>query len=440
MSILEMKELVLKTIDERKSIYLELGNTIYKNPETGYREFKTTSLLSDKLKKLNLRVEENIAYTGCRAYSNEKKRGPKIVIMGELDSVICRDHVDSNPETGAMHACGHNIQTAVMYGVADALIKSQIIDKLEGKIDFMAVPAEEYIELEYRENLKKENKIKYFSGKAELISRGAFDDVDMCMMVHNFPILKDGYKFASYNTGNGFIGKQTKFIGKQSHAGAAPWEGINALNIANLAMSAMSLYRETFKEEDTIRLHQIITKGGDIVNCVPDDVKLETTVRASNLKALIETNEKVNNCIKGATIALGGHVEIKDMPGQMPLKSDINLADLGKKEALNFYDKDEVLDCMKSTASFDMGDLSMIMPVFHGITSGIEGGLHSKDYKIINYEDAYIIPVKIICLMIIDLLSNDAKEAKKIKDNFKPSMTKKEYLTCLDSLERIIKI
>lgn len=440
MNTSEMKELVLKTIDSRKGIYLELGEKIYKNPETGYKEFKTTSLLSDYLKKLDLKVEDNIAYTGCRAYANEEKDGPKIVVMGELDSVICREHPDSDPNTGAIHACGHNIQTTVMYGVADALKKSGILEKLDGKIDFMAVPAEEYIELEYRENLKKENKIKYFSGKAELISRGAFDDVDMCMMVHNFPILKDGYKFATYNTGNGFIGKQTRFIGKQAHAGAAPWDGINALNIANLSMQAMALHRETFREEDTVRIHQIITKGGDIVNCVPDDIRLETTVRAGNLDALIKVNEKVNNSIKGAAIALGGHAEIKDMPGQMPLKSDKNLAKLSKEEALNFYSEKEILECMKSTASFDMGDLSLIMPVFHGITSGIEGGLHSKDYKIINKEDAYIIPIKILSLMIIDLLTNNAEKAKEIKNIFKPIMTKENYLECLKSLEKVISV
>lgn len=435
MTTQEIKDLVLQTIDSRKDVYLKLGEEIYKNPETGYKEFKTTHLLSSYLKNLGFEVADEIAYTGCRAYANKEKKGPKIVIMGELDSVICKEHPDSNKETGAMHACGHNIQTTVMYGVADALKNSGVLDKLDGKIDFMAVPAEEYIELEYREKLKNENKIKFFAGKPELIHRGAFDDVDICMMMHNFPIAKDGYKFASQNTGNGFIGKTTKFIGKQAHAGAAPWDGINALNIATIAMECMALQRETFKEADTVRLHQIITKGGDIVNCVPDDVRLETTVRASNIKALKEVNEKINTCIKGAAIALGGHAEVKDVPGQMPLKADDNLAKLSIKEALNFYKPEEIMDCMHSTASFDMGDLSLLMPVFHGITSGIEGGLHSKDYKIVDIENAYITPIKIMALMVIDLLVDNAKEATKIINDFKPAMSKEEYLNYLESIE-----
>ena len=104
-----------------------------------------------------------------------------------------------------------------------------------------------YIEMDYRQKLKDEGKLNYFAGKVELISKGAFDDVDMCMMVHNFPLTEEGYKLATRNTGNGFIGKNTHFLGKQSHAGAAPWDGINALNMASLAMTAMAYHRETFR-------------------------------------------------------------------------------------------------------------------------------------------------------------------------------------------------
>lgn len=318
MNIEELKQKAIQTIDQRREVYLALGRKIYENPETGYREVKTTQTLADALEALGLETERDIAVTGCRARANAHKEGPKVVVMGELDSVICLDHPDCDRRTGAVHACGHNIQTTVMYGIADAFTHAGLFDELDGKIDFMAVPAEEYIEMDYREGLRREGKLHYFSGKAELTYRGAFDDADMCMMVHNFPIRAEGYRLAPCNTGNGFIGKNTVFMGRQSHAGAAPWDGINALNMASLAMSAMAYQRETFKEEDTVRVHQIINKGGDIVNAVPADVHLETTVRAGNLKALKETNEKINRCIEGAVIALGGEAQVTDMPGQMP--------------------------------------------------------------------------------------------------------------------------
>ena len=432
----KLKALVERAIDENKEIYLAIGRKIYQNPETGYKEFETTKTVCDFLEALSFRTEKDIAYTGCRAYTNEGKKGPKIVIMGELDSVICPEHADADKATGAMHACGHNIQVTVMLGVADALRKSGILEELDGKIDFMAVPAEEYIELEYREQLRKEGKIKYFAGKAELVSRGAFDDVAISMMVHNFPITESGFKLAKRNTGNGFIGKTTQFIGKQAHAGAAPWEGVNALNMATLAINSMHYQRETFKESDTVRVHQIITKGGDIVNSVPSDVKLETTVRAGNLEALDDANRKVNQCIRGATISIGGKSVVQDMPGQLPLKADENLAELFGKNALKFYESYQIMNLMQSTASFDMGDLSHLMPVLHGVTSGITGGLHSKDYKVVDETDAFIIPIKIIAFTLIDLLCDEAKVANSIIDNFKPALSKEEYLAYLSEIEK----
>lgn len=437
MTIEEMKKKVIETIEQRRNAYLSLGKNIYEHPETGFKEFKTTEIVANALEGLGFETEREIAVTGCRARANKGKSGPKLVVMGELDSVICHDHPHCDKDTGAIHACGHNIQTTVMYGVADSLKKGGILEYLDGSIDFMAVPAEEFIEMDYRNKLKKEGKLRYFSGKAELTYRGAFDDVDMCMMVHNFPIAKDGYRLAPYNTGNGFIGKSTVFQGRQAHAGAAPWDGINALNMASLSMNAMAFQRETFREEDTVRVHQIMTKGGDIVNSVPADVHLETTVRAGNLRALKEVNDKVNRCIEGAVVALGGKAVVNDMPGQMPLKVDLNLASVFKDNAMRFYKEDEILSCMHSTASFDMGDLSMFMPVLHGITSGIEGGLHSKDYQIICEDDAYITPIKIMACTVIDLLAQGAEKANGIKKAFTPVMSKEEYLQYLENAEQV---
>ena len=432
----QMKQLVIQQVDRDRDAILALGKEIYQHPETGYREVRTTETLAKALEELGLPVDRNIAYTGCRGYANKGKKGPKIAVMGELDSVVCHNHPDCDPTTGAMHACGHNIQVSVMYGVAAALIHSGVMEQLDGSVDFMAVPAEEYIELDYRKSLRDEGKIRFYAGKAELAYRGAYDDVDMCMMAHNFPIEADGYKCAPMNTGNGFIGKKTHFLGKQSHAGAAPWDGVNALNMATIAINSMHAQRETFKDKDCVRIHQIINRGGDIVNAVPDDVELETTVRARNLTALKDANDKVNRCIRGAAIAMGGGATVEDSPGQMPLAADKTMAEIFKGNAVRFYPEEKILPCMESTASFDIGDLSLFMPVLHCITSGVEGGLHSKDYRIIDLEDAFITPVKMLACTVIDLLADGASEAARVKKNFKPEMTKDEYIQLLLSLEQ----
>lgn len=435
MDKIQLKERVINQIDLERENILRIGREIYKNPETGYREHKTTKLLADELENLGLKVDRNIAVTGCRAYSNENKSGIKVAVMGELDSVICKDHKDCDINTGAMHACGHNMQTTVMYGVAAALVKSGVLSELDGRVDFMAVPAEEYIELDFREELKNKGELTYYSGKQELTYKGAFDDVSMCMMIHNFPIEEEGYKVAAQISGTGFVGKKIKFIGQEAHAGGTPYKGINALNMATIAINSMHVQRETFKDEDCVRVHQIMPKGGAIVNTVPADVQLETCIRAMNVPALRDANMKINRCVQGAAIAMGGHAEISDMPGYLPMNTDKIMADLFTENAKRFYQAEEILPFYKSTASFDIGDLSMFMPVLHPVSSGISGGLHSRDYKITNEEDAYITLIKIMACTLIDLLYDNAEIGERIVRDFKPVMTKEEYLDYLKESE-----
>ena len=126
----EWKQLVIKEVDRLREDILALGDEIYRHPETGYREFHTTQLIADKLDALGLKVDRNIAYTGCKAAPVKKNAGPTIAVLGELDSLICSAHPDCNPENGYMHACGHNIQVSVMYGVAAALTRSGVLEEM----------------------------------------------------------------------------------------------------------------------------------------------------------------------------------------------------------------------------------------------------------------------------------------------------------------------
>lgn len=431
-----LKEKVIQEIEKNKEHIKNIGRNIYNHPELGYKEYRTTEIISNELDALGLKVDRNIAITGCRGCSNIEKEGPKIAVLGELDSVICFDHPDADKVTGAIHACGHNIQVSVMVAVAIGLIKSGVIKELDGKVDFMAVPSEEYIEMEFRNKLKKEGKLKYFGGKQELIYKGAFDDVDMSMMIHSLALdLEDKYMIVN-PTGNGFIGKNIDFIGKEAHAGGEPENGINALNMAMLAINSMHVQRETFRDEDKVRVHQIITKGGDIVNVVPADVKMETCVRAKTIEAMLDANEKIDKSAIGAANILGGKVKISDMPGYLPLYTDKNLNYLFKENALMLVDGNKILDKQEFTGSFDFGDISHIMPVLHPFIGGVQGGLHSRDYKIIDEDIAYILPAKSLALTIIDILYDKAKVGKKILKEFVPKMKKEEYLRYLKDNEK----
>ncbi|MDU1911331.1 amidohydrolase [Fusobacterium sp.] len=434
----ELKERVLAAIKENKEIIIAAGRKIYSNPEFGYKEFETTKTVSDFFKnELGLEVEEKIAYTGCRARINEDKSGPKVAILGELDGISCSEHPDAN-SIGASHTCGHNVQIAGMLGAAVGLIKSGVFKELDGKIDFIATPAEEFIELAYRSKLKAEGHIKYFGGKQELIRKGAFDDVDMSIMFH---ALDTGDKKVLVGPeSNGFIGKEIKFIGKESHAGSAPYEGINALNAAMLAINNVNAQRETFKEADRVRFHPIITKGGDIVNVVPADVRMESYVRARTIDSMIDANKKVNRALIAGAMAVGAEIEITELPGYLPiLKHD----DMEKvlRDNLHFIGltDDDIIDGGDFTGSFDFGDVSHIIPTLHPMFGGVKGALHTRGYSIIDEEYAYLAPAESMALTVVDLLFDGAEIGKGILKNFKPAMTKEEYLTFMESNDKTIK-
>ena len=133
--------------------------------------------------------------------------------------------------------------------------------------------------------------------------------------------------------------KFIEFIGKASHAGNSPEKGINALNAANIAMNAINSQRETFKDEDHIRVHPIITKGGNVVSAVPDIVKIETFVRGASIESIMDANEKVDNCLKAGALATGCKLKIVTIPGYLPIKNNQELQNLYISNLKNNYDE-----------------------------------------------------------------------------------------------------
>ncbi len=429
----QLKERVSKAIDEHRDEIIEIGERIFKNPELGFKEHKTSALVKDVFKNLGLYYEENLAITGVKGLAKGKKHDVKVAIMGELDAVVSPTHPCADPVTGAAHACGHNAQTAAMLGAAMGLVLGDALDKLYGDVAFMAVPAEEYVELEFREKLRDEGKIKFFGGKQEFIRIGAFDDIDMAMMVHSNAGVEERKAFISCAS-IGFIGKTVRYKGKEAHAGAEPHEGINALNAAMLGLMATHVQRETFRDEDQVRVHPIITKGGDLVNIVPADVRMETYVRAKTIDAVVSANEKVNRALKAGAYAVGAEIEINEIPGYMPLEQNSTLNYLFAENIQGFIGKENVIEGVDLTGSTDAGDVSLIMPMLHPTIGGFSGNAHSKDFKITDPEMVYIIPAKAMAHTVVDLLFDEAKKAIEIKSKFKPSFTKTSYLKFWDEL------
>ena len=427
----ELKRMVCDVIDKGKSDIIAVAKDIMQNPETGFNEHRTSALVAKKFQEMGVPFRNGLAITGLKGKLEGKAGpGPTVAVLGELDSLLVFEHPSANPETGAAHACGHNAQIGMMLGATMGLGSPAVLEHLSGSIVPFAVPAEEFVEVEKRMALRDEGKLEFLGGKQELIRLGEFDDVDVAMMCHTASDMGERM-FSLGGTSNGHMVKFVEFIGKGAHAGAAPHLGINALNAANLAMAAIHANRETFRERETARIHGIINKGGEAVNAVPADVRLEWRVRSSNSADLIKNNATVDRCFKAGALAVGAKVKITNIPGYMPLRHDPLLQELLQNNATMLLGRDRVLTIPENRSrggSTDMGDLSQIMPVCHPYTAGASGPGHSKDYSIDDYERAVVNPAKIMAMAVIDMLAEGGTKAKEVIERSNPSMTAEQYI------------
>ncbi|MBQ7761184.1 MAG: amidohydrolase [Clostridia bacterium] len=425
-----MKEL-LDCIEKYKNMILEAERYIWKHPETGYREVNTSAYMAERFRELgyeNLVMAGNIP--GFYTVVDTGREGPEVLVLAEMDSLVCPNHKECDPKTGYVHACGHHAQCAAMLGIAASLKEEKVLSRLCGRVRLCVVPAEELIEIEYRNELKKQGIIKYFGGKGEFLYRGYFDGVDLAFMVHTS---------TGTGVGQGAIGcvaKKIKYKGVSAHAGGSPELGINALYAATQGLSAANALRETFKETDLIRFHPIITHGGEVVNAIPETVTIESFVRGATFEAIMRENKKINRALCGAAVSMGANVEIEDFPGYAPLKNDKGMLELSSDAAriampeINYPIGNDV-----GRGSTDMGELCGLMPVVHPYVAGASGKVHGDDFCISDPYTACVVSAKWQLAMIILLLENGGERAKKIKANYKSQFaSKEEYFSYIEGL------
>lgn len=427
-------ELYNRAVEQHRQLILDSLDFLWRNPEAGYREWKTHAFLKNTFEQLGYTVTEAGDIPGFTAVADTGRPGPTVLVFGEMDGLIIPAHPECDPETGAVHACGHCAQAAALVGIAAALKEPGVMDRMCGKVLLCAVPAEELIDVEWRMQLRKDGKIRYLGGKPEFLARGLLDEADLAFMVHTTP--EDKPHGSSCVAGsNGLLVKSVTFEGVSAHAGGSPHKGINALYAANLALNAINALRETFRDEDHIRVHPIITGGGSSVNAIPDKVTLESYVRGADMTAIAEANRKINRAIAASAAAMGATATISDLSGYWPRVNTADYAQLFGEAAEQAGMSYEYRPGSWSTGCSDMGDISSLMPAIHPNCNGASGTSHGTEYRISDPETACVDSAKMQLQALGLLLEQDGVRAKQIVADYKPFFrSKEEYFEYTENL------
>lgn len=432
------KGIIEQNVKDCMGIMLDAERWIWEHPQTGFNEWDADRYLTEKFTELGYTLTKAGNIPGFYTDVDTGKAGPTLCILGELDAL----DIDTHPEAkdGVVHACGHNAQVATLLGIAAALKMPGTLDGMSGKIRLMAVPAEETIQLPYREELRQKGVIQYFSGKTEFMRRGFFDDVDIALLVHA-NTNDDEIEFKAFYGSNGILSKTIKYKGIATHAGGAPHLGVNAGYAAALGLQACNNLRETFKDEDHIRFHPVSRGSTNAVNVIPDEVFIESFLRGKSNEAIAYENKKINRALAGSALAMGAQVEIKDRHGCSDEIHDPSYMKLVERccNELVGEEKVEFDYNLWVTASSDFGDITAVMPGMQFNAAGASGVCHSVNYFFTQPDRFCGNSAKVQLLIAHALLENDAKEAKNIIANYKPAYKSiKEYIAAVESVTRDI--
>lgn len=327
---LDAVEVIDHIIEEKVETYQEIALQIHAKPEVSNYEFFASETWSNQLEKEGFEVERDVAghRTGFDARYKSEKDGPTVVFYAEYDALV-----------GIGHACGHNLFGATSSLAAVGL--KEVIDEVGGEIRVYGTPGEE----------GGENG----SAKGSFVREGFLEDVDFALGVH--PGAEHGLTTANLAVAP----VDVEFFGKSSHAAAAPELGINALDAVIQVYNATNALREHLPSD--VRIHGIITNGGEAPNVVPEYASARFYLRAASKPVLDEVYRKFENIVKGAALQTGAEYKFGLFQNSVDNIVPTTLFDEVYEKNLNRYG--EFIPQVENTGgkgSSDVGNLSQVVP------------------------------------------------------------------------------
>ncbi len=324
------QEKIMASIDAASDQVLVVSHQIHDHPELGNQEFFASSLLVQTLREYGFEVETGFAGLETAFCARKGKPGsrPVVAFLAEYDAL---------PEIG--HACGHNIicTSALSAGIG----LGSVIDHLEGQVWVIGTPAEETV-----------------GAKVIMAERGYFNGVDTALMIH--PHMGNYYTTHAL----ALTALKVEFHGKPSHAAAAPWEGVNALDAMLLTFNNINALRQQLKPD--VRIHGIISKGGVAPNIIPEYTEGHFYVRAQQRVYLDEVVKKFYACGEAAAQATGCRVEFSKYEEDFDeMVNNLALAERMRDYLVENLGSGPFEYAPDHFGSIDMGNVSHVVPGIH---------------------------------------------------------------------------
>ncbi len=378
-----LKQRVVAQIDARREELIRIADTIHANPELGFMEHEAAALLTGALGEAGYSIEQGVAgmETAFIATARGQRDGPTVAFLAEYDAL-----------SGLGHACGHNLIAAASLGAGLAMLP--VLPELVGRVQVIGTPAEEG-----------------GGGKVILVEAGVFEAVDAAMMFHP--------------AGRNLLGRLAltaypvtiEFFGKAAHAAAEPDKGINALEAMILTYNGINALRQHLR--DDVRIHGIITHGGDAPNIVPGYSRAEFIVRASDTPYAMQVMDRVHGCAEGAALASGARLEFKQSgagyDARMPNPKLVSLFK-ANLEALGL--EVELATGKERLGSSDIGNVSHVVPTIHPYLAigPRELGGHTAEFREAAASPAgragMLNAAKALAMTAVDLLAEPANLAE----------------------------
>lgn len=309
MSITEEKRELIAWLDENATLFTKISDEIWENPELAWKEFIASKLQADFLEAEGFTITWDIAGINTAFIAEWGEGKPIIGFVGEYDALpglSQKNQPTPEPivEGGPGQGCGHNLLGTAAVASALAVKRWLASSKTKGVVRYYGCPAEEK-----------------GSGKVFMARAGAFDDLDAAFNFHPMDI-NSPCKGSCVGVNSRFY----RFHGTTAHAGGAPHQGRSALDAVELMNVGVNYLREHVK--DDVRIHYIITKGGEAPNIVPDLAETNYYIRAAQPDYLEKVTERVRKVAQGAAMMTETNVEEIIEGGCSPLLNNHYLADL----------------------------------------------------------------------------------------------------------------